>query len=436
VESGHLTSSRTARIIGKSPMCVARRVLSGLLLCIFLFHLACTSLPLHSCAGADDDGNPQFPGLLCCDASGLRFYFTGDTFLKRAEELIRGARDYILISVFVILDDEKGRYVLDLLKKRMEENIRVYVVADSCSGFVSGFVEGRTALPYLVKNEIPATEFNPIRANRFARLPVFEYRDHQKFWLIDGETVVLGGQNIWSPSLDSPEDSGTTDSMVEFRSATAAKQLVTNFVKEWNAYSMEKLKEEDFAVRTSCGDGDCLWLVQQDRFTNPLIGEMFDRLLDLAQREIWMIQAYTMPDRSVLQKIRRLTAKGISVNILFSSTFHKLDKFYYATGYRMRDLIEAGAVLWEYGHPKSHLHYKGIIVDERWFTIGSANFNYRSCHLSKELNILFEGSELGTPMLENLEELKAGCRRVSQELASQRRGLRFLIYYLFLFFGG
>ena len=98
------------------------------------------------------------------------------------------------------------------------------------------------------------------------------------------------------------------------------------------------------------------------------------------------------------------------MNIMFSSAFHSLDKFYYATSYRMLDLIKAGAILWEYGHSKSHLHYKAVIVDDRWFTIGSANLNFRSCHLSKEVNILFEGSDLGTPMLENLKELKAAAQ--------------------------
>jgi hypothetical protein len=39
-------------------------------------------------------------------------------------------------------------------------------------------------------------------------------------------------------------------------------------------------------------------------------------------------------------------------------------------------------------------------------------------------------------MLANLEELKAGSRKITEEVASQRRGLRFLLYYLFLFYGG
>lgn len=419
---------------------MARNVVTGFLICFFLFHLACTSLPRSNPAddetAAQGEGSLEFPGLQCCDVSGLRFYFTGDVFLKRAEELIREARDYIIINVFIILDDQKGKHIIELLKQKIEENVRVYVITDSCSGFLSVVFEGRTAVPYLVERGIPVTEYNPIRANRTGRLPVFEYRDHQKFWLIDGQTIVLGGQNIWAKSLNSPEESGTTDSMVEFRSSLAARELLSGFVREWNSYSMEKINEEDFEIKPNSNGTSCLWLVHQDGFTNPLVGEMFDRLMDTAKEEIWLIQSYTMPDRSVIKKIRRLTAAGVKVNILFSSAYHRLDKFYYSTGYRMLDLIRAGAVLWEYAHPKSHLHYKAVIVDDRWFTIGSANLNFRSCHLSKEVNILFEGSDLGAPMLENLEELKARSYRVSEQTASERRGLRFLVFYLILYFGG
>ena len=108
----------------------------------------------------------------------------------------------------MIIDDQMGKHIIELLKQKTEENVRVYVITDSSSGFLSGIFEGRTAVPYLVERGIPVAEYNPMRANRTGRLPVFVYRDHQKFWLIDGETIVLGGQNIWATSLNSPEESG------------------------------------------------------------------------------------------------------------------------------------------------------------------------------------------------------------------------------------
>ena len=76
---------------------MARKAATGFLICFFLFHLACTSLPRSNPADdtteAQGEGSLQFPGLHCCDAAGLRFYFTGDVFLQRAEELIRDARE-------------------------------------------------------------------------------------------------------------------------------------------------------------------------------------------------------------------------------------------------------------------------------------------------------------------------------------------------------
>jgi cardiolipin synthase len=417
-------------------MYTRRVAATGLLFSLAMLLLSCTSLPPDQTASDRGKGpgeSPsQFPGLWCCDVSGLRFWFTGDTFMQRAEELIRSARDYILIDSFLIIDDEKTERIFELLLQKMDENVRVYLITDASSGYVPG----RPAIPLLVESGIPITEYNPIRGNRVTRLPLFLQRDHRKFWLIDGQSVVLGGQNIYSVSLNSPAENGNTDTMVEFRSATAARELRDAFVREWNAYSMNKLRKEDFIVPPEGGGEQCLWLVHQDRLTKPVVGEMFSRLMDKAEREIWLIQSYALPDRSILRRIRKLTDAGVTVNIIYSSTFHTLDKFFYSTGYRMIDLIEAGARLWAYGSTTSHLHYKAVIVDEHWFAVGSANLNYRSAHLSKELNILFEGREMGAAMLDNLEELKANSRRISAEKALSYRGLRFLFYYLFLFFGG
>jgi phosphatidylserine/phosphatidylglycerophosphate/cardiolipin synthase-like enzyme len=223
--------------------------------------------------------------------------------------------------------------------------------------------------------------------------------------------------------------------MVEFRSAEACRELLQAYVQEWNAYSMDKLAVADFVVRPQ-PDGDCLWLLHQDTVCPPVTGRMFNQLLDQAQSEVWLIQDYAMPDRSVLDKIRELAGRGVRVNILFSGAYSHLDKFHYATGYRKLDLIRAGARLWEYGHPLSHLHYKAVIVDDRWFSIGSINFNFRSSYLSKELNIVFEGPQLGEPMLQNLTEMRAISRPITAEEAAGQRGGKYFLYYLLLFLGG
>jgi len=406
----------------------------ALLLAGILALLACTTIPRApraTASGLSPSAEQDFPGTRCEDVADLRFYFTGDTFLRRAEELIREARDYILIDSFILNEDEKGRCVFELLHAKMAQGVRVYLLADPSSGFVPG----RPGIPFLVQMGIPVTEFNPMRGSRLAGLPHFVYRDHRKFWVVDGERVVLGGQNISTVALASPEQGGNTDSMVEFRSATACRELVGSFVMEWNAYSMDKLRVSDFAVRQGLeADDSRAWLVHQD--SQAVARQMFGRLFDLAREEIWLIQDYTMPDRAVLERIRRLTATGVRVNILFSGAYNELDKFHFATGYRKLALIRAGARLWEYEHPLSHLHYKGVIVDGRWFAIGSANFNFRSAWLSKEVNLVFEGSATGEPMLQNLAFLASHSRPITEEEAAGYRGAKYLLYYLLLFLGG
>ncbi|MBN1838086.1 MAG: hypothetical protein JW820_19665 [Spirochaetales bacterium] len=108
------------------------------------------------------------------------------------EPLIRGAREHILIDSFLIVEDERGQRIMDLLEEKSQEGVRVCLITDSSSACLPG----RTGVPYLAEIGLPAVEYNPMRGSRIARLPVFLKRDHRKFWLIDGESVLLGGQNI------------------------------------------------------------------------------------------------------------------------------------------------------------------------------------------------------------------------------------------------
>jgi len=77
-----------------------------------------------------------------------------------------------------------------------------------------------------------------------------------------------------------------------------------------------------------------------------------------------------------------------------------------------------------------------VIVDGRWFAIGSANFNFRSAWLSKEANLVFEGSAPGEPMLRNLAFLASNSRPITEEEAAGYRGAKYFLYYLLLFLGG
>ncbi len=123
-----------------------------------------------------------------------------------------------------------------------------------------------------------------------------------------------------------------------------------------------------------------------------------------------------------MDKIRSVTERGVEVNLMLSARNHA-PRYTRGAFFGIKDLLEAGCKVWMYEGGKSALHSKGLIVDGKWASVGSANFNRRSCGFSEEANVLF-GCEAWASVgkvLEDLEILRKRCRPVAMEEARRFR---------------
>jgi cardiolipin synthase len=82
-------------------------------------------------------------------------------------------------------------------------------------------------------------------------------------------------------------------------------------------------------------------------------------------------------------------------------------------------VLEAGASIHEY--ETTMLHHKVMVVDGKWATIGTTNFDNRSFGLNEESNVSFYDSEPIARLLEIFDEDWPHSRRITLE-AWRRRG--------------
>ena len=78
----------------------------------------------------------------------------------------------------------------------------------------------------------------------------------------------------------------------------------------------------------------------------------------------------------------------------------------------------------------SPLHYKCAVVDDELAYIGSANWNYRSYHLSRELNVMFDDPRGVGEVRRVIEDVRSHSREVSREEARQYRKPRYFLWWL------
>lgn len=353
-------------------------------------------------------------------------YFNGTEWYDRARQAIAEAEDYILLFSFLTTESPRTTDIFEWLKAAQDRGVRVFIMVDSSSYYRSYPMTGKAingAVPEARRRGLNIIEYNPIRGNR---VPTFFHlfnRDHRKFWIVDGEFVSLGGQNIDYDSLRDPSEGGAVDTMVEIPSHGAVRKMIDSFALTWNSFSLEKIDPADFPVRAVDGGDVDYWLFDQHLHGGERVTDMFDAFFSFAREEIWMIQCYAYPTPALLDKIQFALDRGVRINMIVSDN-HVATRFYKASYYSLSELISRGVRVYFYSHPGGALlHYKMIMADDHLVSIGSANYNLRSQTTSRELSVVFSDPLTAGTVKANVEELLLYSREVTPAEAQGYRTL-------------
>lgn len=367
------------------------------------------------------------------------FFNTGDEWNERSLELIKGAKEYILLSTFLGVEHNEIFEVWDALAQKVEEGVRVYVMIDSSSNFQMVPISNeriKAAYMMLDKLGIEFVEYNSLSLSNLFFIPHLLDRDHRKYWVVDGQTVAIGGVNVNHTSIAWPKGVGNIDTMVEFSSSGVIKEVIDTFVDTWNNYSTNRLATEDFTIAldsfSSEEERTSLYLIDHYWPTNSKISSLFDLFSLYAEDELWFIQGYTFLTPSLLSRIKFAINRGVKVNIILSD-YSTQPKYEMASRYGALDLLEAGATLYMYSSvDEAFLHAKMIVADKKLVTVGSANYNFRSETLSRELNLLYEDERVAKEVYNYIQELLNHCRIVTLEEAQSYRNIRSWYNYLLM----
>lgn len=414
---------------------------------LILLTVALTTLSLLSCSSAkaieerrlssagtptawlDEQGIPSY------DSSEPLLYNTGVSWNQRSLQLIEGAQEYIVISIFLGNLYEVSTEVWDALIAKMHLGVRVYCLIDSSSYFQT-IPQSPVVIPaafnYLRDAGVEVVEYNPFSLNQLAFIPTLLDRDHRKYWIIDGRQIILGGINVNYASLAFPPETGNIDTMVEFISPGAVAQMLTSFVDTWNRYSPTRLDVASFAVPPLKEAATKVWMIDHQWPSSSETTILFDAITLGCREELWMVQGYTYLTGALKERIANATRRGVRVNVMLSENAGK-DNYQNAAYYSALDLIDAGATVYMYDDPnKAFLHLKLIVCDDKYTVFGSPNYNFRSQTLSRELAAVFADEAVAAEAKAHIEELLPHCRVVSREEALGWRTIKHYLFHLLM----
>jgi cardiolipin synthase A/B len=365
--------------------------------------------PIPSLYGVDD---PQFvraanalfgPALI--EGNHVVPLYNGRRIFAAMLDDIRRAEKSVTFETYIYWSGGVGAAFAEALSDRARKGVKVHLIIDAVG---SGKMDARQ-LQTMRDAGVEIEKYHPLRWYNLDRI---NNRTHRKLLIVDGRIGFTGGVGIadkWDGDADSPDH--WRDS--HFRMVgPAVAQMQATFVEHWLATNGSFLHGPDYfpqlaasgtmaaqMVRSSVDDG------------SESIRLMYLTSIAAARRSVLLANSYFVPDELSIRTLVEARRRGVDVQIIVPGPITDSDVTRAASRRWWGPLLEAGVAIHEF--QPTMFHCKVMIVDDRWISVGSTNFDNRSFRLNSEanLNIFDEGLALQERRAFERDRLRS--RRVS-----------------------
>jgi len=314
---------------------------------------------------------------------------------------IRNAKDHVNLETFIIEDDEVGQEFAKLLLEQQRRGVQVNMIYDS----VGAIKTPRAYFDKLTEGGIQVLEFNPVNPVSVVVPMMLNNRDPRKLLVVDGRTAFLGGINISSVYKSGSvlkRDAGPndkiawrdTDLQIEGPVVADFQKL---FLETWQKQKGKPLAQKQYFPALKPEGKEIVRAVgstPDDPFS--LMYLTLISAIGNAQKQVYLTNAYFVPDPQLLKALTDAAARGVDVKLVLPSHTDSETAFHAGRSH-YEELLKAGVKIYE--RRGALLHAKTAIVDGVWSTVGSSNLDWRSALDNNEVNAVVLGREFAQQML-------------------------------------
>ncbi len=334
--------------------------------------------------------------------------------LEAMYDAIAMAKKSIYLEIYRIAYDLTGEHFRDILAVKAKQGLVVKLLFDSW-----GTPPNYYFFEPLIRAGAEVTFFRKIKfgIDFFTKN---HRRNHRKLLIVDDEITFIGSMNITGYSLSWREICLRIEGPV----ALLFKKTFFDSLKLFDKYIFNKFSYK----KTIYYNG---FEIVQDlpSIYRQQIKKRYEKLIAKAKHEIIIETPYFIPG----YKLRRLLAQAANrgVNVIVIMPLHsdvkivdllrdKYLKFYYRNGINM------------HFYTASNLHAKCFMVDKEVFTVGSANFDYRSFRYQHEIMIVGHQPEIVDLVDRHLTQSLKGCIPFNYEAYLRRPKIERIFGWLLL----
>jgi cardiolipin synthase len=327
---------------------------------------------------------------------------------------IRGARSTITFETYIWWSGAVGRQFSAALAERARAGVRVHVIFDAVG---AGKIDD-ASVDDMKAAGVQVEKYNPLRWHSIVRM---NNRTHRKLLVVDGHVGFTGGVGIaaeWSGGAQDPEHWRDTHFRLE---GPAVAQMQAAFMENWIEITGQVLHGADyFPPLEEAGAQLAQLFISSPGGGGESMQLMYLLSIAAARDSIRLSAAYFVPDNTEVRAFVDALRRGVKVQIVMPGPHIDSEVVRRASRASWGELLRAGAELYEY--LPTMYHCKVMIVDQRWVSVGSTNFDTRSFSTNDEANLNVYDRDFAQAQARIFEEDLRRSRRVTLD-EWQRRPL-------------
>ena len=335
--------------------------------------------------------------------TNVTYYEIGEKWRDALFEDIRNAKSYIFLEYFIISDGVFWRELYDILKQKVREGVKVRLLMDDFGCIIINTKKFREDL---WANGIEYAEFAPIHKD-IDRIS-FNYRNHQKITIIDGNIGYTGGLNIADEYVNEIVRFGHWKDTAVRLEGDGVFSLTCFFLEMWQiAVGKDTVEYAQYKPTVQIRSESMVQPFADGPANNPknTAEGAYTHMINKARDYIYITTPYLVLDQKMVNDLCRAAESGVDVRIITPNIYDKW-YVYMVTVSNYGDLMKKGVRIYEY--QPGFIHAKNVVVDDEIALCGTINMDYRSFYLHYECAVLMSRTkavmDIKQDFLNTLEE--------------------------------
>lgn len=346
----------------------------------------------------------------------VTYYAVGEDMIDAMLEDLRKAKKYIFLEYFIVSDGRVWSEILEILTQKVQEGVEVKLLFDDFGTLIINTKEFRADMK---KRGIELLIYNSIHKN-VARLS-FNYRNHQKITVIDGNIGYTGGINLADEYANYIERFGHWKDTGVRLYGEGVWSLTCIFMEMWREETKRKHVFEYEHYKPTVA-------VKEDGYVQPFAGGphrnpnnptegAYTRMINKARDYIYITTPYLVLDQNMLADLTNAARSGVDVRIIVPAIYDKW-VVYMVNISNYGKLMEAGVRVYEY--TPGFIHAKNVIADDECAICGTINTDYRSFYHHFECGVFLSEISAVADMKQDFLKTLQQCEEMDLETWRKR----------------